>query len=264
MAQTVPQTPPQIPASRLCDPEGAIPADVRRIAPDGTIALAEGPALRLANIVWPDRLEPNLREKLANGLAETLRGQRISWKPVAPPDRWGTTPAFLFVREPDSEAGPALPPFWLQAGMVEAGLVPAWPDIPGCWDDLVAHEAIAIARRRGHWAPRVQASRLSGIEADAARHAGRRMVVIWTLAHVRPWRDIYYLNIQGMRRGGASLSATANTISALTRRGMPPELLANRRVIVRFTVPREGLRRTRLESADHLTPLEKTGFASQR
>ena len=255
----------QIPASRACAPEGALPANVRRIESDGTIMLKEGPTLRLANIVWPDHLEPNLRAKLAKGLVESLQEQRVSWKAVAPPDRWGAIPAFIFVQEPDSPSAAALPPFWLQAGMVEAGLVPAWPEIiGGCWDELVTHEAVAIDQRRGHWAPRLQSRRLAGIEADPSRQAGRRMAVIWTVSEVRRWREIFFLNIRNAARGGPALSASAAAISALTRRGLPPESLVNRRVVVRFIVAREGLSRSRLESADHLTVLEKAGAASQR
>lgn len=251
----------QFAKARPCEPEEALPADIQRIETDGTLSLKEGPVLRLANIVWPDHLEPNLREKLAKGLVDSLRGQHVSWKAVAPPDRWGATPAFLFVQEPDS----ALPPFWLQAGMVEAGLVPAWPELPGaCWDDLLGHEAIAIAQRRGHWAPRVQAQRLARIEADPTQQAGRRMVVIWNVASVRPWREIFFLNIRGAGRAGPALSATAATISVLTQRGLSPEKLAGRRIVARFIVSREGLRRSRLDSADHLTMLEKAGSASQR
>jgi len=149
--------------------------------------------------------------------------------------------------------------------MVEAGLVPAWPEITGgCWDELVTHEAVAIDQRRGHWAPRLQSRRLAGIEADPSRQAGRRMAVIWTVSEVRRWREIFFLNIRNAARGGPALSASAATISALTRRGLPPESLVNRRVVVRFIVAREGLSRSRLESADHLTVLEKAGAASQR
>jgi hypothetical protein len=255
----------QIPASRTCAPEGALPADVQRIEADGTIALQQGPMLRLANIVWPDHLEPNLREKLAKGLVESFRDQRVSWKPVAPPDRWGAIPAFIFVQEPDSPSAAALPPFWLQAGMVEAGLVPAWPEITGgCWEELLTHEAVAIGQRRGHWAPRMQSWRLASIEADPSRQAGRRMAVIWTISGVRRWREIFFLNIRNAARGGPALSASAATISALTRRGLSPEALASRRVVARFIVAPEGLSRSRLESADHLIVLEKANQASQR
>ncbi len=246
---------------RACTPEAALPANIQRIDADGTLTLAEGPALKLANIVWPDHLEPNMRAKLAKGLTESLHGQRVSWKAVAPPDRWGATPAYLFVQEPDS----TLPPFWLQAGMVEAGLVPGWPDATGhCWEELLTHEAIAIRERRGHWAPRVQAQRLATIEGDPGRHAGRRMVVIWTISAVRPWREIFFLNIRGAGRTGPSLSATSATISALTQRGQTPEKLAGQRAVIRFLVAREGLRRSRLDSADHLSTLEKTETAPQR
>jgi hypothetical protein len=89
-------------------------------------------------------------------------------------------------------------------------------------------------------------------------------VVIWNVASVRPWREIFFLNIRGAGPARPALSATAATISALTQRGLSPEKLAGRRIVARFIVSREGLRRSRLDSADHLTMLEKAGSASQR
>lgn len=234
----------------ICAAEGAVPAEISAILSDGTITLKEGVMLRLANIVWPDRIEPQVRDKLARGLEQTLLGQKVSWKPSAGPDRWGITPAFLFVQEPDS----SLPPFWLQAGMIEAGLVPAWPEnLQGaCWTTLLEHESVAIQRRRGHWAPRVQAQRLARIAAEPKAHAGRRIVVQWRVASARKWRDLYFLNMGARRMDGAAISLAPQTISALTARGDAPEILAGRSIVARIIVPSEGLRRARLESADHL------------
>jgi hypothetical protein len=90
------------------------------------------------------------------------------------------------------------------------------------------------------------------------------MAVIWTVSGVRRWREIFFLNIRNAARAGPALSATATTIAALTRRGLSPESLINRRVVARFIVAHEGLSRSRLESADHLTVLEKAKPASQR
>jgi hypothetical protein len=249
-----------------CVTEGALVADIGSIAPDGTITLKDGLLLRLANIVWPDHLEPGVREKLARGLSETLRGQRVSWKPAAGPDRWGIVPAFLFVQEPTVENQPDLPPFWLQAGMLEAGLVPAWPEFPHaqCWDTLLDHEKIAVQRRRGHWAPRVQAQRLARIGANPAQHAGRRIVVQWQVASARKWRELVFLNMGRRAREGAAISLSPATISALTVRGLAPETLAGQRIIARIAVPAEGLRRARLESAEHLTALGQNASTPQR
>lgn len=249
-----------------CAIEGALEADIGAIAPDGTITLKDGLLLRLANIVWPDHLEPGVREKLAKGLTETLRSQRISWKPAAGPDRWGIVPAFLFVQEPSMADQPDLPPFWLQAGMLEAGLVPAWPEFPHleCWKTLLEHEKIAVQRRRGHWAPRVQAQRLARIGTNPAAHAGRRIVVQWRIASARKWRDLVFLNMGQRGSEGASLSLAPATITALTTRGLAPEHLAGRRIIARIAVPGEGLRRARLESAEHLTPIASVDAPPQR
>lgn len=244
----------------ICALEGALSAEIGAIATDGTITLKEGLLLRLANIIWPDHLEPGIRERLAKGLTETLHGQRVSWKPVAGPDRWGIVPANLFVQEPVIADQPDLPPFWLQAGMLEAGLVPAWPEFPqgDCWETLLGHEGLAVRQRRGHWAPRVQAQRLARIADNPSAHAGRRIVVQWRVASARKWRDLVFLNMGAQQREGAAVSMTPSTISALTQRGLPPESLAGQRIIARIAVPAEGLRRARLESAEHLTPIGNT------
>ncbi|MGL5447027.1 MAG: hypothetical protein ACRDBL_06950 [Rhabdaerophilum sp.] len=249
----------------VCSREGALSAEIGAIATDGTITLKEGLLLRLANIIWPDHLEPGVREKLAIGLTETLRSQRVSWKPAAGPDRWGIVPAYLFVQEPAIAEQPDLPPFWLQAGMLEAGLVPAWPEFSYgvCWETLLSHEKIAIERRRGHWAPRVQAQRLARIVTNPSAHAGRRIVVQWRVASARKWRDLVFLNMGAQQREGAALSMAPATISALTQRGLPPESLAGQRIIARIAVPAEGLRRARLESAEHLTPIGNTTAMTQ-
>lgn len=248
-----------------CALEGALAAEIGAIAPDGTITLKEGLLLRLANIVWPDHLESGVRDKLAKGLTETLHGQRVSWKPAAGPDRWGIVPAFLFVQEPMVENQPDLPPFWLQAGMLEAGLVPAWPEFQhgNCWEILLGHEKIAVGKRRGHWAPRVQAQRLAQIAANPAAHGGRRVVVQWRVSGARKWRDLVFLNIGSRAREGASISLSPATISALTARGLAPDNLAGQRIIARIAVPAEGLRRARLESAEHLTPIGNTTAMTQ-
>jgi hypothetical protein len=256
----------QAPKPSACTLEGALDADIGAIAPDGTLTLKDGLLLRLANIVWPDHLEPGLRDRLAKGLAETLKDQRIRWRPAAGPDRWGIVPAFLFVQEPAVGNQPGLPPFWLQAGMLEAGLVPAWPEFPhqDCWQTLLEHEKIAVQRRRGHWAPRVQAQRLALISANPAAHAGRRIVVQWRVASARKWRDLVFLNMGPRGTEGASVSISPATITALTTRGLAPEHLAGKRIIARIAVPGDGLRRTRLESADHLTPLPSLDASPQR
>lgn len=258
------QAQPYKPSS--CAIEDALPAEIGAIASDGTITLKDGLLLRLANIVWPDHLEPGVRDKLRNGLMQTLLSQRIRWKPAAGPDRWGIVPAFLFVQEPAIEGQPELPPFWLQAGMLEAGLVPAWPEFMHgpCWETLLGHEKIAVERRRGHWAPRVQAQRLARIGSDPAAHAGRRIVVQWRVASARKWRDLVFLNIGSRAREGASISLNPTTISALTQRGSPPDRLAGQRIIARIAIPMEGLRRTRLESAEHLSRLGQNDVAPQR
>ena len=258
----------------LCEASGALDAEIGAISEDGIITLRDGLLLSLANIVWPDTLEPDLRRRLSAGLMETLRGQRVQWKAASGPDRWGVTPAFLFVQEPPEAGRIPLPPFWLQAGIVEAGLAPAWPDVPAgaCWTTLLAHEATAVVRRRGYWAPRVQNHRLGPIRANPGAHAGRRVVLLWRVASARPWRDLLFLNAAaegraGNTRAGLAVSLSERTRNALSTRGVIPGQLEGSRLLTRIIIPAEGLRRARIETADHLQvfiPGNSSAAASQR
>jgi hypothetical protein len=216
--------------------------------------ISDGFALRPAGIVWPDHLEPGRRRELAARIAEALAGQQVSWKPAAGPDRWGRVPAHLFIREPDGD----LAPFWLQAGLVEAGLVPAWPEPEQaeCWAALRRHETLAIRARRGHWAPRAQAQRHREAEAKRESHAGRRMVALWRVRSVRTWRNLVFVNFAPSFRGAPSVGLTARQLSRLRDSGQDPAGWTGKRVVVRFIVGGGGLTRLRVETPWHIAPVE--------
>ncbi|HRE20031.1 MAG TPA: hypothetical protein PKW21_03240 [Rhabdaerophilum sp.] len=212
----------------------------------GVITLADGFRIRLAGIVWPDHLEPRQRKALAAILERAAVGQTLRWKPAAGPDRWGVTPAHLFIQEPDGGRAP----FWLQAGLVENGLTPVWPEGLGkdCLDMLAAHEAIAIRARRGIWAPRAQATRHRMIEAARDAHAGRRMVALWRVRSVKPWRSMHFVNIVPSFRGGPSVGLTRKQVKALVDSGTNPAEWRGRWVVARFVLGSAGLSRIRVES----------------
>lgn len=234
----------------VCDVEGAIRTEITHIGAEGAFLLADGPRLRLANIVWPDHTEPQLRQKLQALISRALKGQNILWKPAAGPDRWGITPSYLFILEPDATQKP----FLLQSGLVEQGIVPAWPDLPSgpCWSDILHHERIAVRARRGHWAPRAQAARHHALLMDRDLHAGRKIVALWRIDAVRPWRGLHFLNIAPKSRSGPSLSMTASLVSRLTQAGDNPREWRGRTIIARAVLPAAGLSRLRIESADHI------------
>lgn len=245
---------PAAPLALPCEAEGAIGADIIDHNPDGIFRISGGYRIRLANIVWPDHLEPSQRTQLQALLAEALKGQQISWKPAAGPDRWGITPAHVFIREP----GGTLAPFWLQAGLVEGGFVPAWPepDLAACWKKLVEHEATAIKARRGHWAPRAQAARHRTIEAAREAHAGRKIAALWRVKSVRPWRTMHFVNFVPSFRGGPSLGLTRKQMSLLEEARKNPTLWQGKWIVARFIVGSQGLSRVRVESIDHIGPVE--------
>lgn len=237
-----------------CEARESLPAELVGIGQDGTFTLADGTRLRLAGVVWPDHLQPLARRALVARLEAALHGQHIRWKAVAPPDRWGLSSANLFVQEP----GGSQAPFWLQAGMLERGLVPAWLEgMSGtCLDDLLAHENQAIRARRGHWAPRAQAARHRAISREPTQHFGRRMVAIWKVGEVKSWRALHFVNFVGIGRAGPSLSLSAKIAAHLKVDGKPVTDLRGQRMLVRFVVPGGGLSRIRIESAAQLGRLE--------
>ncbi len=233
-----------------CDAEGALSTEITGQGEDGIFQIAEGYRLRLANLVWPDHLEPGLRKQLSTRIATALKDQTITWKPAAGPDRWGITPAHLFLRE----SGGTLAPFWLQAGLVEAGVLPAWPDPAhsACWTRLTGHEALAIKARRGYWAPRAQAARHRTIEAAREAHAGRRLAAIWRVKSVRPWRSMHFVNFVPSFRGGPSIGLTRRQVSQFGDAQKNPLLWQGKWIVARFIVGSGGLSRVRVETTDHL------------
>jgi hypothetical protein len=229
-----------------CAPEEAVPTEIAGIDADGIIRFKGGFRIRLANIVWPDHLEPGRRAALVTLLSETLAGQRLSWKPAAGPDRWGVTPAHLFVQEPDGTH----PPFWLQAGLTETGHVPAWPEpaSASCWNNLVAHEEIALKARRAYWAPRAQSARHRLIQTHRDAHAGRRHVALWRVQNVKPWHSLHFVNIVPSFRGAPSIGLTRKQVTALNDAGKNPVQWNGKWIVARFIVGQAGLSRIRVEA----------------
>lgn len=229
-----------------CEATEALRTGLASVSPDGTLTLADGFRARLAGIVWPDHLEPGQRKALAAIVERAVAGQTLRWKPAAGPDRWGIVPVHLFLQEPDGNRTP----FWLQAGLVENGLVPLWPDAMGkdCLDTLAAHEAIAIRARRGIWAPRAQAARHRVIEAAREAHAGRRIVALWRVRSVKPWRSMHFVNIVPSFRGGPSIGLTRKQVTSLIDSGRNPAEWRGRWVVARFVLGAAGLSRIRVES----------------
>ncbi len=242
-----------------CEAEGATPAEIAGQDRDGTLRLVSGPRVRLANIVWPDHLEPGQQNKLLTAIAGAIKDQHITWKPASGPDRWGITPAHLFIREKD---GPWAP-FWLQAGLLEAGLTPAWPDPidKTCGARLASHERLAIKARKGYWAPRAQTARHQAIAAARDAHGGRRLVALWRVKTVRPWRSLHFVNFTPSFRGGPSIGLTRRQMqqmgdAAKTDPNKNPLLWQGKWIVARFIVGSGGLSRVRVETIDHIGLVE--------
>lgn len=237
-----------------CEAEGAIKTEITGPDAEGTFQLAEGYRVRLANIIWPDHLEPGRRNALTSMISAALQNQHVSWKPAAGPDRWGITPVHLFVQEKDG----TLAPFWLQAGLVEAGIVPFWPDPAhaDCLKRLAGHEAVATRHRRGYWAPRAQAARHRVIAAAPEVHAGRRIVARWQVKSVKAWRSLHFVNFMPSFRGAASLALTQKQVTQLTGAGRNPSLWTGKWIVARVIVGGAGLTRLRVETIDHIGVVE--------
>ncbi len=239
------------PLPLACEPEGAGALELAGIAPDGTLTATDGTGFRLAGILWPDRLEPARRQALSTYISASLAGETLAYKPAGPPDRWGIRPAYLFVQE----AGSGATPFWLQAGLVAAGLTPAWPELPTpCWQRLLAYESRARGDRRGFWAPRAQAARHSRMAQAASDQLGRRLVARWRVAAVRQGTWLTYVNFTPLFRVGPALALTSKQVQRLAEQGLPPETLVGRFVVVRLIAGPAGLKRARLAQAEGLMP----------
>jgi hypothetical protein len=233
----------------LCTPEAATPLDLASVALDGTLTAPDGRHFRLAGIVWPDALEPGRRAALKSVLEQAVLSETLSYTPAAPPDRWGIQPIYLFVTEKHGAA----PAFWLQGGLVEAGLAPGWPELPQlCWHHLMQFEKIARRAHRGFWAPRAQAARHRVLAAHPGANLGRRMVARWKVISVRQSQILTYVNIVPFFRVGPSLGLTGKQVQDLAKQGRDPARMAGHFVVARFVSGPAGLQRARLAQGDAL------------
>jgi hypothetical protein len=249
----------QVPSNIGCVPEGSPHAASLDIGEDGVILLDGKHRLRLAGLLWPDGQESETRKALARKIITALAGQKLSWRPAGEADRWGITPAHVFVAEPDG----LLPPFWLQGGIVEAGLAPAWPDLieKPCWIILQLHETIARRAKRGFWAPRAQAARHSRIRQDPAQHQGRRIVALWRVSSVKSGRAVTFVNLGKPARSGASLWISQSQRQNFSKAGREITQWTGKWIITRFVLNEYGLRRIRIETPDHVDILDERPHA---
>lgn len=244
-----------------CLAAGSAPVEKVDVGEDGILLLDGRTRIRLAGLLWPDGEEKTVRKALAERLTAALAGQGVTWRAAGEADRWGILPASLFVSEP----GSTLPPFWLQAGIVEAGIAPGWPNIPekACWTTLKQHEAVARRAKRGYWAPRAQAARLRPVWAAPERHQGRRMVALWRVARVRQGRAVTFVNLSRTPRGGASLWISQSMAKRLMQDGKDITTWEGKTtqegkwIVIRFVVGNHGLKRIRLETPDDVDILDE-------
>lgn len=238
-----------------CHPAGSSPVQSLDVGEDGIFLLDGRTRIRLAGILWPDGEEKTTRIALAERLRTALAGQNLFWRKAGEADRWGILLASLFVSEP----GSALPPFWLQAGLLEAGLAQGWPNIleKPCWLTLKQHEKVARLARRGVWAARAQSARLRSVWANLERHQGRRIVALWRIARVRQGRAVTFVNLSRVPRAGASLWISQGIAKRLMQEGKDITKLEGKWIITRFVVGERGLKRIRLEAPEHVDILDE-------
>lgn len=244
---------------RPCQPEGAQPLHVSRIADDGTLTLADGRDLIIAHVLHddmspqdsgPDSVVPSWQTRLQGWLA----GQIVSWKPVGEPDRWGRIPANLFLREPEGQ----LPPFWLQAGLLHHGHAALWPhrQPTACLETLRAEEKQAIALHKGRWETVMQSRALAAISRAEAAQMGRRFAMVLRVKDVRPWHEGAFVNFMPSFHGAPSVLLTSRQMEALRNAQRDPYSWQGKRLLIRAVVNEPGLRKLRIESIDQLLPID--------
>ncbi len=164
---------------------------VLAIAGPQTLRLADGRFIRLAEVLTPSPAsgagyDPSLAATAF--LRSAALGRRVEVRfGGASRDRYGVYTAHVFV------AGD--PPFWLQEGLVGAGLAQAFPqgDNHACSRKLISIEVKAREEKRGHWgnalfkvlAARdtrlttslVQTYQIVEGKVDHVTHAGERAII---------------------------------------------------------------------------------------
>jgi hypothetical protein len=114
-----------------CGPDALERGILARIGPAGALHMADGRAIRIAGM---DNVRPELLP---------LRpGDAIAFGALAEADRWGRTPAIVFIVPADGE------PVFLQSWLAGTGraLIRPEPALGPCWDLLRQAEASAATR----------------------------------------------------------------------------------------------------------------------
>lgn len=225
-------------AALACSADSAQPAKFARVDANGDITLADGTRLRLVGLAWPEAWRQHERDALVHRLNAALADARMTFQTAGELDRWGRLPAYVFLQEPASGTGPELAPFWLTAGIVEAGLAAAWPDVElgGCWTTLAAHERAARVARVGIWAEQgAWSGRWNGRHAES-EDVGRKITIIARVKAVKRGRRVWFINLEGAAARDVSIMIAARAIPRFQIAGLLPETLEGRTVALRTVV----------------------------
>lgn len=213
--------------------EGACPdspaefAMVRDVSRDLALTLDDGRVVSLAGVEPPRATQamPDRPEVIHARMLSALRGQPVGLVTLAPPGRWGSIPAFVFVGEGT-----------LAEKLLASGEARMRPDriARACRDALLMAEASARAAHKGVWTD----AALAPIDAggDLPHFAVEGMAIVeGTVASVGETPTRLYLNL-GRPRGGFAISLPKRDIALMQSDAVAKARVKGARVRVRGLV----------------------------
>jgi hypothetical protein len=192
------------------------------------ILLADGRMVFFPTLEPPraTKAAPDRPKNIAGELTSLLAGRTLVLLKLGGPDRWGRTPARLFV-EGDAES--------VDETLAASGLVMASTEAGGCGKAVLAAEAAARDERLGIWADPDLAVVSTEDSAKLAARAGFLTLVEGRVASIGHSAPRLYLNF-GERRGGFSLTIARRLLPLFDRAGLAEKNLLHRSIRARGVV----------------------------
>ncbi len=191
------------------------------------IRLEEGPVLKMTGIEPPraSALAPGRPKDIARELSNWLAGRQLLFEPVDAPDRWGRTPARIFLVNDQGAVS-------LELALISGGLAQTALARGPCADALRQSEAAARSAGLGLWADPAFFPVSPARPEDFVPRAGALILVEGKVFSVGRVAQRLYLNLSA-KRGALSATISKRNWPKFEKAGLAPAALVGKMVRLR-------------------------------